>query len=63
MLIECHRFPMFYQLLFRADWLLSKPVSGQKFVGRLQDSNEPKRWTETELPILYTPINSIEILR
>ena len=27
------------------------------------DSQETRRWSDTEIPVLYTPINSIEALR
>lgn len=54
---------MFVYLMFRADWLLAPAVTSQKFFGGPEACQEPHRWSEDEIPILSTPINSIEILR
>lgn len=60
---ERYRFPLFFQLHFRSDWLLAKSYSSQKRLGSSTDDILPKQWKESEVPVLYTPINSIEILR
>ena len=58
------RFPVFFQLQFRSDWLLVKnALSSQKRLIDSQQEYQPKQWREHEVPVLYTPINSIEILK
>ena len=58
-MIEQHKFPLFFSLQFRADWLITKPSSGSKFLATLNDCARSQIWTESELPVLYTPVNSI----
>ena len=64
------QYPIFFQLWFRADWLVSQPKSSQK---RLAEQAVPaggkieKRWKQNSqiptFPVLHTPINSIDVMR
>ena len=61
-LADKFRYPVFFQLQFRSDWLIAKSSSGQKRLTSLQEF-QPKQWRNNEIPTLYTPINSLQILR
>ena len=63
MLRESYRFPIFFQLQFRSDWLIKRAVSYQKRQTNEQINGQPKQWHSYEIPTLYTPINSVEILK
>jgi len=48
---------------FKADWLVASPLSFEKrIVNNKKGSFNTKIWTGRELPTLYTPVNSAEIL-
>ena len=63
LLTERYRFPVFITLQFRSDWLISRPLSCQRRIGNEGQEMMPIQWKKDEIPILYTPINSVEILR
>ena len=55
---------MFFQLHFRSDWLITKPVSYEKVVSSPNPTEQRTRhWKDYQIPKLYTPINSAEILQ
>lgn len=57
-------YPMFLQLHFRSDWLISKPVSYEKVISSSNKSEQRTRhWKDFQIPKLYTPINTVEILQ
>ena len=57
-------YPIFLQLHFRSDWLNSNPVSYEKVISSPDESmHDTKQWKPYQVPILYTPINSAEILK
>lgn len=47
---------------FRADWLCYRPVSYEKRIAGMEHTVPPKVWQSHQLPTLFTPINSAEIL-
>ena len=57
-------YPMFLQLQFSSDWLVEKPVSYEKVISCLPESEQvTKSWKNDQIPRLYTPINSYKILQ
>ena len=57
--------PAFLQLQFWSNWICSKPCSYEKRICKFKDGDAGtvKTWTKNQLPILFTPINTRDILR
>ena len=56
--------PLFLQIQFRADWLCHRPFSSTKRIVKMpEDQDCLKKWKPTQLPVLYSPVNSLTILK
>lgn len=57
-------FPNFIQPRFISEWLIAKPVGYEKrYKNDIMMHNCAKVWKQEELPLLFTPINSKDILQ
>ena len=56
-------YPLFLQLHFRSEWLVTKPVSYEKVISsRSEREDKTFHWKDHQIPLLSTPVNSQQIL-